>query len=246
MAKERITTSQVEQRSGVNQSAVSRIAGQGFHLLVFMAGQDITRNDWEDRKIGSLRTRFAPGLIVRSPALVIAVKFVRHRDVAFVLERHLRILRARRVVGRAWRVDDRRIYQSDRAQRDPLVCKMTVHLGDDRLGPVMALRPWVEVENGGLFHWWTSPISACWCPGVVDTTTNFVAHPGLIAQADATGPDVDGVDGDAASVLSLSGAQIAPTPCPKPVPPQRSKLGTSRSKKTVRCRPDGPDQRRCR
>jgi hypothetical protein len=70
--------------------------------------------------------------------------------VALLRRRHLGIAGARLVLRRRRRVDDRRIHQRARAQRDPLVRQMRIHRGEERLRQTMPLQQVAEVEDRGL------------------------------------------------------------------------------------------------
>ena len=67
--------------------------------------------------------------------------------VALLCRRHLRVARLGLVLGRGRRIDDRRIHQRARAQRDALVGKVRVHLGKQLLGQLMLLQQVAEVED---------------------------------------------------------------------------------------------------
>ena len=60
--------------------------------------------------------------------------------VALLCRRHLGIPRPGLVLGRRRSIDNRGIQQRTRAQRDPLVCQMRVHHGEDSFGQFVSLK----------------------------------------------------------------------------------------------------------
>ena len=65
----------------------------------------------------------------------------------FTKRRRTWLARLGRVLARGWRVDDRRIDQRARAQRDPVIGQVTVHLGEQLFGQLMPLQQVAEVED---------------------------------------------------------------------------------------------------
>ena len=78
--------------------------------------------------------------------------------VAHLGGRHLRIARPRLVLGRGWRINDRRIDQRARAQADALVCQVRVDVRKDRLRQPVPLRHVAEVEECGRQEYGRRPV----------------------------------------------------------------------------------------
>ncbi len=70
--------------------------------------------------------------------------------VALLCGRHLGVAGSGLVLSRGRRVDDRRVNQRARAQRNALVGQMRVHIRKERLGQPMPLQQVAEVEDSGL------------------------------------------------------------------------------------------------
>ena len=102
--------------------------------------------------------QFVRDLAVLQPG-VRGFQTVGHADVRFHAKIPVVVLLGRRhlgvaglVLGRGWRVDDRRIDRGARAQGDPLVGQMRAHISEDRFGQPVPFQQVAEVQDGCLIR----------------------------------------------------------------------------------------------